>query len=120
VFKTWLQRRLIDRCALFATQANTTLQATVTATAAALGRRVALAVPAFGPKNALFAPDSFLWGVGISTSGLAPFDPVAGNRATPCGTSDPLTTIASIGHPNARGAQAYATAIESVLPRIGF
>ena len=32
---------------------------------------------------------------------------------------DPIITVASIGHPNARGARAYADAIAATLPTLG-
>lgn len=119
IFLAWIQERLRSRCALFATLANTMLQTSVTiAMAAAPGRRIALAVPAFGPRNAIFAPDPFLWGVGITGGGLVPLDPVAASRIATCGTGL-VSTIASIGHPNVNGAAAYGTAIEAALPRVG-
>jgi hypothetical protein len=114
VFYAWVRQRLIDRSALFASVANGAL-----ATAVAGVPGAALAVPAFGPANSIFAPDPFLFGVGLSTTGLVPLDPVAASRAAACGTGDPITTVASIGHPNAKGARAYADAIAAVLPRLG-
>jgi hypothetical protein len=76
-------------------------------------------------RNAIFAPDAFLYGV---TASMAPEDPVASARAMACLTppanigaalASIPTRITSIGHPNARGAQAYADAIASVLPALG-
>jgi lysophospholipase L1-like esterase len=110
----WVRQRLIDRSALFSSVANTALAAAVAGVPGA-----ALAVPAFGPANSIFAPDSFLFGVGLSTSGLVPLDPVAGSRAAACAPGSLITTVASIGHPNAKGARAYADAIAAVLPRLG-
>jgi hypothetical protein len=48
-----------------------------------------------------------------------PLDPIAAIRIGTCGTSL-ISTIASIGHPNVKGAMAYGTAIEAALPRVGF
>lgn len=118
--KTWVRQRLDTRCALFASSANLALQTAVSTAATAFGPRVALAVPAFGPSNAIFASDPFVWGVGLSTGGLVPLDPVAAPRAATCGTGSVTTTVASIGHPNPKGAQAYASAIEAALARLGF
>jgi hypothetical protein len=120
VFKAWLQGRLSGRSATFAAIANAALAALVTTTAAANPtRRIAFAPPQFGPQNSIFAPDAFLYGV---TASLGPEDPVATSRATACppmGAGGIPTTIASIGHPNAKGAQAYADAIAAVLPSLG-
>lgn len=116
LIQLWIRARLSTRSAVFSATANTALASAVTATtAAAPTRRIALAVPQFGPDNAIFAPDSFLYGV---TSALTAEDPVAPMRMAACG-SDPITDIASIGHPNAKGAQAYADAITAVLPALG-
>lgn len=111
----WVRSRLISRSALFASVANTSLAAA----AAAAGPRVAMAIPAFAPANAIFAPDAFVFGVGLSAAGLVPLDPAAGGRVAACLPSNPITTVASIGHPNAKGARAYADAIDAVLPTLG-
>jgi IPT/TIG domain len=115
IFVAWARQRLIDRSAVFAAAANAALASSV----AAFGPRVALAVPTFGPANAIFAPDAFVFGVGLSAGGLVALDPVAGTRVATCGAGSVLTTVASIGHPNAKGAQAYADAIGAALPRLG-
>jgi hypothetical protein len=120
-FKAWLQGRLSSRSAAFAATANSALaDAVATATGAVTGRRVALAVPQFGAQNAIFAPDPFLFGV---TPALGPEDPAASARLMACPTTPGFaaipTRIASIGHPNTKGAQAYADAIASVLPALG-
>jgi len=115
IFYLWVRQRLIDRSALFSSVANSSLATAV----AAAGPRVALAIPAFTPANSIFAPDAFLFGVGLSTGGLVPLDPVAGSRVATCGTGNVITTVASIGHPNVQGAKAYADAIAAVLPRLG-
>jgi hypothetical protein len=111
----WVRSRLITRSMLFASVANASLASAV----AAAGPRVALAVPAFGPTNAIFAQDPYVFGVGLSPGGLVPLDPVAGARVAACLPPDPITTVASIGHPNARGARAYADAIAATLPTLG-
>jgi len=115
IFVAWARQRLIDRSAVFSTAANAALASSV----AAFGPRVALAVPSFGPANAIFAPDAFVFGVGLSAGGLVALDPVAATRVATCGAGSVITPVASIGHPNARGAQAYADAIGAALPRLG-
>jgi IPT/TIG domain len=115
LFYLWARQRLIDRSALFTSMANTSLAAA----AAAAGPRVALAVPNIGPDNALFAPDPFVFNVGISTGGIDALDPVVGDRAAACGTGNPIANVASMGHPNVKGANAYANAIAAVLPSLG-
>jgi hypothetical protein len=114
-FYAWVRGRLITRSRIFATVANNSLATAV----AAAGPRVALAVPAFGPANGVFAPETFLFGAGLSVAGPVPSDAVASARIAGCLPVDPTTTVASIGHPNPRGAQAYADAIIAVLPRLG-
>ena len=116
-FRAWLQGRLVARSTLFATTANTALAAAVAVTKSIVpSRALAFAVPGFGASNAIFASDTYLFG---STVPLGPEDPVAGLRARACPPLDVITAMASIGHPNARGAQAYADAIAAVLPTIG-
>jgi lysophospholipase L1-like esterase len=115
-FRAWLQERLVARSAIFATTANAALAGAVAATRSAVPTRgVTLAIPAFGPSNAIFASDTFLFGSALPPG---PEDPVAAARVAAC-PPDPLTTIASIGHPNAKGARAYADAIIAALPSIG-
>jgi hypothetical protein len=111
LFKQWLVDRLTARSALFAATANTALAETI---AGAGDSRVALAIPGFGPRNAIFAPDSFLFDVSIGGGRLSPTDPVAATRVPLCGGT--LTCeIASIGHPNPAGANAYFDAINALL-----
>jgi hypothetical protein len=67
----------------------------------------------------LAALGPYVFGVGLSPGGLVPLDPVAGARVAACLPPDPITTVASIGHPNARRARAYADAIAATLPTLG-
>lgn len=116
IIRRWILDRLSSRSATFAATANAALASAVTTTAAANPtRRLALAVPQFGPANSIFAADAFIYGV---TPALTAEDPVAALRMAAC-SADPITDIASIGHPNAKGAQAYADAIAAVLPAVG-
>jgi len=114
--RAWLQARLVARSQIFATTANTALAGAVAATKRIVSSRaLALAIPSFGAPNAIFANDTYLFG---STVPLGPEDPVAATRAA-CTPPDLTTIMASIGHPNAKGARAYADAITAVLPSIG-
>lgn len=116
LLRLWLQERLVARSQLFATTANLALAGAVASTRAAVpSSAIALAIPAFGPANSIFAPDTFLWGAAFPSG---PEDPVAATRVITCGTS-PINVMASIGHPNLRGARAYGDAIAAVLPGIG-
>jgi lysophospholipase L1-like esterase len=111
-------------CALFASEANCQLKTAVDEANAALGPgvapRVFFADPKFDPANAALAPDSLVYGIHAD---LSPDDPasVAGPRAIACDaaglppTDVPLCKRASIGHPTAKGAQAYANAILPLL-----
>jgi Protein of unknown function (DUF1214) len=83
-----------------------------------------VAVPAFGPENALFAPNSWLFGLQPvpGPAGVVPVDPVAAVRAIHCATwvclrdvAEPNCTLASLGHPTAAGARAYFEAIRPYL-----
>jgi len=64
IIRRWLLDRLSSRSATFATTANTALASAVRITAAVNPtRRLALAVPQFGPANSIFAPDALVYGV---------------------------------------------------------
>jgi hypothetical protein len=120
----FIRDKISGNCALFASEANNQLQAAVNEANAALGPgatpRVFFADPKFGPANAALAPDSFLYSIHVDSS---PDDPisVAGPRAAACEaagsaqTNVPECKRASMGHPNPRGAQAYANAIMALL-----
>lgn len=73
------------------------------------GQRVRFADPGFAPENAIWASNTFLWGT--------PTDPFLLERTKLCSKmgGDLKCPVASIGHPNALGAQAYAKAICKVL-----
>jgi hypothetical protein len=113
LFKEWLRRRLVQRSALFSDVANASLRLAIEGSG---DSRIALAVPSFGPSNAVFAIDSYLFGVGVSTSGLIPLDPVAPSRLALPGCAATVTCrVASLGHPNAAGARAYFDAIRGLV-----
>ena len=81
--------------------------------------RIFFADPNFGEDNAVFASDPYLYGVNLD---LTPQDAaVRGERAVVCeragksGTDLIRCKLASVGHPNAKGARAYAKAIREFL-----
>ena len=94
---------------------------------------IAFADPGFGPQNAVFGPDRWLWSMtaeselfeGIDFAlELFPEDPLTDLRVSACFDADvvcdPITCLyASVGHPNPRGAQAYADAIIHQLRALG-
>lgn len=102
------------------------------------GPGVLFAHPALGPQNSVGAPDPLLFGPKAprdaddawerfrrrpltNVLALEPDDPVSRSRRTACetlvtGSGDRLQCfVASIGHPNPRGAQRYADVIKSVV-----
>jgi lysophospholipase L1-like esterase len=118
----WVRSRLIERSSLFARVANNAMrQAVDTIRQRPGGERFHFIAPAFGPENAIFCPDPWLYGCGfIGEAGiLQPEDPIAEARKELCvaisGAPRLTCEIASIGHPNARGAKAYADAILAAL-----
>jgi hypothetical protein len=78
--------------------------------------RIFFADPMFGPANAALASQPWLFGINLD---LSPQDDplVSGPRASVCVAAGPARTQveickrASIGHPNNRGAEAFANAI---------
>ncbi len=85
--------------------------------------------PGFGPEHAVFTDDSWVWDLRLDRElarrlgldiGLVPEDPKLTFRAQACfedgSISDPFTCLfASVGHPNVKGAKAYAEAIIKAL-----
>ena len=70
-------------------------------------RRTAFALVPFKPENSYGAPDSWLWKLGQE-------DQVATTRRQQCvavGSLNPKCYLAAMGHPNVKGAKAYADAI---------
>jgi hypothetical protein len=122
VLSIFAKNAIVTNSQTFANEANLQLQLAVDEVNVYRGGspRIFLAVPAFGPKNAALAPDSWLWEIDVSSSGFTAQDPVAASREPAClaaaaRTSVAICNVASIGHPNPRGAQAYFDAIEPFL-----
>lgn len=118
--------------AFFETAQPSLREAVDTINAAAGTTVAAFADPGYEADNALFAPDSWLWGFTSTSPGgdedfglqLFPQDPFFLRRADAC-VNDPTAELsidcfyASVGHPNTEGAQAYAEAIIADLRTLG-
>lgn len=95
--------------------------------------RIAFADPGFGSENAVFAPQKWLWSLTnenlvLQSLGLElpaiPEDPLQDFRLSECFDEGIVGGIipclyASVGHPNARGARAYADAVTRSLRELG-
>lgn len=116
-----IKDKMASNCRTFAKNANADLKAAVDEVNKSLKgqKRIFLAIPPFGPKNAIFAPSTWLWGL----NGFSPQDPVAKSRSTSCSkagskrTNIPMCKIASLGHPNPTGAKAYAKVITQLIQK---
>ncbi len=89
--------------------------------------------PGFPADNAVFTPDSWLWGLSADSPVAAdlsnqlkvfPEDPQFAARLPACFTAAGAElslecVFASLGHPNKRGSQAYADAIIAGLRSVG-
>jgi hypothetical protein len=113
--------QIIANCKTFASAANAALATAVTQANNAIGGtpRIVFADPMFTAKNAALAPNTFVFGINID---LSPQDEtsVSAPRAAACTLSAGRTNVevckrASIGHPNPKGAVAYANAIAPLL-----
>jgi hypothetical protein len=112
--------RILLNCMLFSVRSQDRLQAAVDEVNSELGSdpRIALAVPNIQAENAAFTENPFLFGIGMD---LKPEDPLAVEREQACDevgtprTIVPVCKCASVGHPNAKGAQSYALSIIAAL-----
>jgi len=103
----------------FTTSSSALMTAAVGSNQALSGNRIRFVPIPFAPQNAYAAPDTWLWlvptpGVPISNAE----DEVFQQRLRACQSvpNMPATCIpASMGHPNVKGAQAYADAIMNAL-----
>lgn len=123
-----------NNCLLFAQLANSCFnriaaEANRRLKASGDTRRVAVAVPDYGPQNAVFAPQSYLWSVKLVPDPLDPVVPVdsaiprrviACHAARQAGLINdyPRCKFASIGHPNVTGAAAYAASIQLAIQQL--
>ena len=124
-----------SRSVVFHETAHTALASAVEAANTAIGSDpvIAFADPGFGPENAVFAPDPWLWSLteddtvfeGLDVGlALFPEDPITRYRLTACFDTDAIGDLIgcifqSVGHPNPAGARAYADAILEQLLQLG-
>jgi lysophospholipase L1-like esterase len=125
-FPQTLERNIVlgalsARAMQFWTDSNNFLQQAVDESSKGNAERLAFVKTPFTPDNALFTPNSFLWGF---AQDLGPEDEVAAQREAACAVQYPPLTeffanelchLASIGHPNVAGAQAISQAILASL-----
>ena len=129
-----LLSELVRQSAVFHDTAHQSLRAAVDLVNQQTGAaRIAFADPAFGPENAIFTPHKWLWSLTAESGTLAdldlefqlyPEDPIQAARAGSCFGPDVLDgpiicVYASVGHPNRRGARAYADAVIGALRSLG-
>ncbi|WP_437716511.1 hypothetical protein WMF45_08835 [Sorangium sp. So ce448] len=113
-----LRAKLVGLSRVFAETAEHVLREQVEAFNALPGRRASLALPSIPPQHAIQTADPWLFGL---DDRLVPQDPLVAVRRGLCDRFGvPLHTRflwerASVGHPNARGARAYADAILAQL-----
>jgi hypothetical protein len=120
--------------ALFDNRSAIALSEVVTRRQEAGDSEIAFVDPGFSMENAIFTPDSWLWSLTSENSqlreqigdflSLFPEDPLLDLRLEAClddeVTAEALTCIyASVGHPNPRGARAYAQGIVEALRLFG-
>ena len=121
--------------ATFAEASRTDLQAAVQEAIAArpAGPGIIFVDPGFTPDNAIFTPNTWLWGLTTDNSAdanlspdlnLFPEDSQFATRVSIClNRTDTNTSLAclyaSVGHPNKLGGAAYADAITAALRTLG-
>jgi lysophospholipase L1-like esterase len=117
--RTSLWGRIVDNCRIFHVTSSQAIRAAVAAANVEFpGGRFAAIDAGFGDENAALAREAWLFAVNWD---LTPQDPVAVQRRQACTLFEPdlirreQCFRASAGHPNARGAQAYARAIVAAL-----
>jgi lysophospholipase L1-like esterase len=114
-----IKRRLLTNCDTFSDQSYAAFKQVAQDMNKSLpAPRVFVARPDIKTENAAFASQPWLWGI---KADLSPQDPVAPIRAAACQTEGKgrmmpvFCEIASVGHPNLKGAKAYAEAIIAFL-----
>jgi hypothetical protein len=114
--------RSVHLAMLFWTESRKQLRAAVNATGSS---RVFFADVPFTEDNAMFVKDTaWLYNVHLEGGGLVAEDPLAESRKADCKLCHPADWIqqagcdvASAGHPNVLGANAFAKTILGVLPK---
>ncbi len=118
-FEGLFKRRLLKNCDVFAGESLAAFkEIAADFNGRVPGKRVLVVDPPIKTENAAFASDPWLWGINDDLSAV---DPVAKERAAACecagiSRTQPLfCSRASAGHPNPKGAKAYAEAILALL-----
>jgi lysophospholipase L1-like esterase len=114
-----MKKRLLENCDTFSDESLIAFQRVADEiNGRSKSKRVLVARPNIGTQNAAFASDPWVFGV---RSDLSPQDPQAEVRAAACQQTDItrkrpfICSRASVGHPNPKGAKAYAEAVFAVL-----
>ena len=114
-----IKKRLLVNCDTFAQQSLVAFQQVADLLNGRYGgQRVLIAQMGLKPENAAFAADPWLYGI---NDDLSPQDPLADVRKNACHAAGSSRTEvlfcekASAGHPNPKGATAYAEAILKLL-----
>jgi hypothetical protein len=114
--------RIVENCRVFHAASTSAIRAAVAQANLDAGGQTFVAIdPGFKEENAALAPEAWLFGVNWD---LSPQDPVAPHRRMVCvrDEADPFRRfgcfLASAGHPNPLGAQAYATAIVAAMAEV--
>jgi hypothetical protein len=107
--------KIVAQCQQFWRDSSAALVAAITQVG---DQRIRFAQPPFTDRNAVFAPDAWLFGL----KGLHPEDEVIAERYRSCDLKHPIDMFkrwtchrASVGHPNVPGAGQFASAILSGL-----
>jgi hypothetical protein len=116
--RNFILQRIVENSQLFWTESTHMFRRAV----AEVGSpRIGFALVPFGDENVMFAPDPWLFNVYWTGTTIYAEDPVANERRAACdqfhdtAIEQGLCYIASAGHPNPRGSQAYAAAILALL-----
>lgn len=111
--------KVYKRCAQLEAESKVYLRKAIDERNAELDKpRIFFADPNFGPEHAALTDDPYVFGINLD---LTPQDLIAAERLVSCteagctGLDFEICKRASIGHPNQKGAQAYANAILPLL-----
>jgi lysophospholipase L1-like esterase len=116
------KRKILANCDVFHRESRRALEAAVnelnTEISDGHSPRAILAVPNFSANNTIWADDPWLFSINPD---MSPQDELAQERCVACEEAGNLRTVVTIckrasnGHPNEKGAKAYAEAVVAVL-----
>jgi lysophospholipase L1-like esterase len=123
IFLDWMKQQVVANCWMFARGSANMMYWAAAETSDAWNRPIDFADPyigGFGETHSIFTDDPWLFGAAGTIPFIAPEDTVP--RQSTCAQAFPtdaanraICNLASAGHPNPRGARAYADAILAVL-----